>query len=156
MTLAQRLIGQLETSRKLYGTTTGVFEAADADFAPDPVLYTVAAHIAHTADAMEWFVEGAFGKGWDLNMEASIAKARAVRSLDEAREWLDRAFSRSIAVLEQAAEDELTASIPDTTIMGDAPRMVVVDAIVDHNAHHRGSLAVYARLLGKAPPMLYS
>jgi hypothetical protein len=28
--------------------------------------------------------------------------------------------------------------------------------IADHTAHHRGSLAVYARLPGRVPPMLYS
>jgi uncharacterized damage-inducible protein DinB len=56
----------------------------------------------------------------------------------------------------RATDEELEGSIPDRTIFGDAPRKVVVNAIVDHTAHHRGSLAVYARLLGKAPPMLYS
>ena len=26
-------------------------------------LYTVAGHIAHAADSVEWFMEGAFGQG---------------------------------------------------------------------------------------------
>ena len=156
MRLAERLTSQLETSQKLFQTTTGVFEATDAGFAPDPLLYTVAGHIAHSADAMEWFVEGAFGAGWDLDLDASIAKAKAVTSLEEARAWLDRAFARAIQVVRSASDEELKGSIVDRTILGGAPRMVVVNAIVDHTAQHRGSLAVYARLLGKAPPMLYS
>ena len=53
--------------------------------------------------------------------------------------------------------DDLAAlSIPDTRIMEGAPRLSVVSGIVDHTAHHRGSLAVYARLIGKEPLMPYS
>jgi len=35
------------------------------------------------------------------------------------------------------------------------PRLVVIGAISDHTAHHRGALTVYARLLGKEPKMPY-
>ena len=41
-------------------------------------------------------------------------------------------------------------------IMTGAPKMSVVGGIVDHTAHHRGALAVYARLLGKEPKMPYA
>jgi uncharacterized damage-inducible protein DinB len=41
-------------------------------------------------------------------------------------------------------------------IMTGAPKMAVVGAIGDHTAHHRGALAVYARLLGKEPKMPYA
>jgi len=32
----------------------------------------------------------------------------------------------------------------------------VINAIVDHTAHHRGALSVYARLPGKVPMMPYA
>ena len=32
----------------------------------------------------------------------------------------------------------------------------VINGITDHSAHHRGALAVYARLLGKEPAMPYA
>lgn len=156
MSLSQTLVGQLAFARKLFGTTTSVFERDDAGFTPDPELYTVAGHIAHAADAIEWFIEGSFGEGWDLDFDASIAKARAVEDLDEARSWLARAFDHAITVVGDAADEELEAPIPDTRIMDGAPRLEAINGIIDHTAHHRGSLAVYARLLGKAPPMLYS
>lgn len=156
MALKDGLVSQLEMAEKLVATTTSVFTAEDATFAPDPVLYTVAGHIAHAADSIEWFVEGAFGEGWDLDFETLIAKARAVESLSDARAWLDRAFRTAIGTVEESDEETLRAPIGDTRIMGGAPRMAVVSGIVDHTAHHRGSLAVYARLVGKAPPMLYS
>jgi uncharacterized damage-inducible protein DinB len=40
--------------------------------------------------------------------------------------------------------------------MGGAPKRAVISGIVDHTAHHRGSLAVYARLRGKVPTMPYA
>lgn len=150
------LVSQLENARKRFATTTSPLEESHSTFAPDEALYTVSGHVAHAADAIEWFVEGAFGEGWDMDLDASIAKARAVESLAEARAWLDRAFDRAIATVEGCADDELLAPIADTRIMGGAPRAAVVHEIVDHTAHHRGSLAVYARLLGQEPPMLYS
>ena len=39
--------------------------------------------------------------------------------------------------------------------MGGLPRSAIFGAITDHTAHHRGALTVYARLLGKTPPMPY-
>jgi len=156
MSTGEHLIRQLETARKLFGTTTSVFESADAGFTPEPALYTVAGHTAHVADSIEWFVEGAFGGGWDMNFEALIARARAVTTLEEATEWLDRAFANAMEVVGRASEEELVEPMADGPILGGLPRMAVINEIVDHTAHHRGSLAVYARILGKAPPMLYS
>jgi len=63
MSQAAALVTQLETSHKYIRSTISIFEEEDAGFAPQPDLYTVAGHIAHAADSVEWFVEGAFGKG---------------------------------------------------------------------------------------------
>ena len=76
-------------------------------------------------------------------------------SLQEATAWLDRSFANAIAVVRAASDQTLFEPIPDTRIMEGAPRSAVVGAIVDHTAHHRGALAVYARLIGKVPPMPY-
>ena len=61
-----------------------------------------------------------------------------------------------------AVNDGLASLLRDThryfrnTISVFEPRLGVVSGIVDHTAHHRGSLAVYARLRGKVPPMPYA
>ena len=39
--------------------------------------------------------------------------------------------------------------------MGGVPKFAVISALSDHTAHHRGSLAVYACLIGKEPKMPY-
>ena len=156
MAVSEGLIKELESTQKFFKTTLSIFESDDAGFAPYPELYTVAGHVAHTADTVEWFIEGGLGAGWDVEFEASIAKAKAVTSLQEAVEWLDRSFVKAKAVVGEASDQVLFESIPDTRIMEGAPRLAVVSGIVDHTAHHRGSLAVYARLIGKEPPMPYS
>ena len=155
MSAAAPLIAQLQTSLKYMKTTVSAFDEGDSGFAPQPELYTVAGHIAHAADSVDWFVEGAFGEGWNMDFEGLIAAARAVTSLDDANAWLDRAYAAAIAAIEAAPDEVLHAPIPDERIMGGAPRAAIVGAIVDHTAHHRGALTVYARLLGKVSPMPY-
>jgi uncharacterized damage-inducible protein DinB len=156
MAVSDGLVQEIKSAQRFFKTTLSVFEPDDAGFAPSPELYTVAGHVAHAADTVDWFIEGAFGEGWDMEFDALIAKAKDVTSLEEATEWLDRSFANAIAVVGAASDQELTEPIPDTKIMGGAPRLAVVSGIVDHTAHHRGSLAVYARLIGKEPPMPYS
>ena len=156
MAVSEGLVKELESTQKFFKTTLSIFATEDEGFAPSPELYSVAGHVAHAADSIDWFIEGAFGDGWDLDFDASIAKAKAVTSLDEAIEWMDRAFANAIAVVSAGSDQVLFESIPDTRIMGGAPRLAVVSGIVDHTAHHRGSLAVYARLIGKEPLMPYS
>jgi uncharacterized damage-inducible protein DinB len=156
MAVSEGLVKELESTQKFFNTTVSVFEPDDAGFAPYPELYTVAGHIAHAADSIDWFIEGAFGDGWDMDFEGLIAKAKEVTSLQEATEWLDRSFVNARAVVGKASDQDLFEPIPDIRIMEGAPRLAVVSGIVDHTAHHRGSLAVYARLIGKEPPMPYS
>jgi uncharacterized damage-inducible protein DinB len=155
MSTAAALAGVLRDTHTYFSRTISVFDAEHEGFSPQPELYSVAGHIAHTAHTVDWFIEGAFGEGWDMDFEGAIAKALAVTSLQEATEWLDRAFANSVGIVGGASDEELFTLISDNRIMGGERRLAVVSGIVDHTAHHRGSLAVYARLVGKSPPMYY-
>ena len=155
MSQAAEIVAQLETSHGYIRKMISIFEQEDAGFAPQPELYTVAGHIAHAADSVDWFVDGAFGEGWNMDFEGLIAAARAVETLEEAVAWLDRAFGKAIATFEAASDEDLAAPIPDERIMPGASRSAIVGPIIDHTAHHRGALTVYARLLGKVPKMMY-
>ncbi len=155
MSQSSDIVAQLKSSRKYFMRTISSFEEKDACFAPQPELYTVAGHIAHAADSIEWFVEGAFGQGWNMDFESLIAAARAVDTLEEAVAWLDRAFEKAIDTFSAASDENLAAPIPDKRIMPDSSRSAIVGPIIDHTAHHRGSLAVYVRLVGKVPQMIY-
>ena len=102
---------------KFFKTTISVFEPADAGFAPHPDLYTVAGHIAHAADSVDWFIEGGFGQGWDMEFDALVAKAKAVTSLEEATAWLERAFAHAAEVVGAASDETLFQPMSDTRLM---------------------------------------
>lgn len=156
MPAAQGFVQELAMSLKFFKTGTSCFGEDDAGFAPQPDLYTVAAHVAHVADTVNWFVEGAFGAGWSMDFEKHIAGAKGVTSLAAANKNLEDAFANASNVIGGATDQQLFEPIPDKTIMDGAPRCAIVSAITDHTAHHRGALAVYARLAGKEPTMPYA
>jgi len=146
---------ELKSTKEFFDRGTRCFDEANSTFTPFPEGYTVAQHVAHTAQTVDWFIEGAFSpKGMDADFEKHVADARKVTSLKDARAWLDRSFAAAIAKLEQTPMSELMKPIAPG-IMGGAPRMAIVGGIVDHTAHHRGALTVYARLAGKTPAMPY-
>jgi len=156
MSIAQGYILELQNTLKFFNTTISVFEESDSGYAAQPEMFTVAGHVAHTAGTVDWFVEGAFGKGWDMNFAEHIAHTNAVTRLSDAKERLEKAFADVVQVIRSASDGDLCAPIPDKQIMEGAPRCAIVSAIADHTAHHRGALSVYARLLGKVPPMPYA
>ena len=156
MTQSANLAIQLRTAQRYFTVTASAFDENDSGFAPTPEMFTVAAQIAHTADTVAWFVEGAFGDGWDLDFEAFDARARGVTSIAAALASLEQAFDAAAAAIEGASDEELAAPIPDERMMKGMPRRGIVNGIVDHTAHHRGSLAVYARVAGRTPVMPYT
>ena len=103
-----------------------IFAEEDAGFAPSPNSTPSPAHIAHAADSVEWFVDGAFGEGWNMAFEGLIAAARAVETLEEAVAWLDRAFEKVIATFPAASDEDLAAPIRDDRIMPGSSRSAVV------------------------------
>ncbi|MGQ0613491.1 MAG: DinB family protein [Planctomycetaceae bacterium] len=142
---------------KLYfDRSTRVLTEEDADFAPEEGMFSTAQQMAHVAQTVEWFVKGAFSPdGFDTDFSALEKAVRKVKTLAEARDWLDRAFAYAIETLGSKSVAELQAPIAPGPIMGGAPRGSIVAGINDHTAHHRGALTVYARLRGKTSPMPY-
>ncbi|MEX0856152.1 MAG: DinB family protein [Gemmatimonadota bacterium] len=152
---SERLVRELANVRRYFEATLGAFGPEDAGFTPHADAFTVAGQVAHVADTVDWFVNAAFGEGWDTDWLASNARAKAVTDLDDAKAWLDRAFRACAEAVGGASDEALAALIPDQSFMQGATRRSIVAGITDHTAHHRGSLAVYARLLGKTPPVPY-
>ena len=151
------LCGELFATHQFFSNTIACFDEADSSFQPSPDTYTVAHHVAHVARTVDWFIDAALSpEGFDLNFEMHIAEARAVNSLAAAIVWLNKSFSAAQSRLQAAGDETLAQPLPSGPIMPGMPRSCVVGGIVDHSAHHRGALAVYARLLGKVPAMPYS
>jgi len=150
------LIEQLKSSRQFFNRGTDCLLEEHSGFAPKEGMYTVAHQVAHVAHTVEWFMEGAFDpNGFDLDFEKLIAKEAGFASLKDARDWFEKAMKNALDVLSQKSDEELLAPLPEGPVMGGAPRLAIVSAMVEHTAHHRGSLAVYARLLDLAPKMPY-
>ncbi len=153
---AQAAIAELGTMKAFFDRTTSCFEEKDAGFAAAPGTYTVAQHIAHVAFTVDWFLEGAVdAKGVDTDFPAHDVLIRKVTKLSEARAWWDRSVANALQVLGTKPDTELASLLPKDSIMGSMPRYAIISAMTDHTAHHRGSLAVCARLVGKVPPMPY-
>ncbi|MDH3733723.1 MAG: DinB family protein [Gemmatimonadota bacterium] len=156
MSAAAGLVAQLESSHKFFKGTLSVFDEDESGFAPQPEMFSVAAHVRHVAETVDWFMEGGFGDGWQLDFEAHVAHSHEATSLAAEIERLDAAYGAATAKVSGLGDGELYAPITDEAIMGGAPRAAVINGITDHSAHHRGALAVYARLLGKEPAMPYA
>jgi uncharacterized damage-inducible protein DinB len=146
----------VETNRDYFNRSTRALTEANSSFAPAPGTFTAAAMVAHAAQTIDWFFNGAFAEaGFDLNFEQLDKDVRACTSLDAARKWFNAATDRAKATAAAHSAEEWVAALPPGPIMGGLPRCTIVNALTDHTAHHRGALSVYARLLGLVPPMPY-
>jgi uncharacterized damage-inducible protein DinB len=147
---------QLKASRDFFNRSTNVLTEADSGFKPKDGAWTVAQQVAHVAQTLEWFVQGASRpEGFDMDFEKLGKDVATVTSLTEARNWLERGYAAAIEFAEKQGVAGLAKPLPPGPIMGGRPIAETVWAMVEHTAHHRGALTVYSRLLGKVPEMPY-
>lgn len=152
----EAFVAQMRNTKEYLERSTRPLSEENSSFAPQEGMYTTAQQMAHIAQTIEWFFDGAFRpEGFSMDFETMDKEIRACTSLGEARQWVERAFQRAIQDCETKPMSEWMALLPPNPIMGELPRLVILDAIVDHTAHHRGALTVYSRLLGYTPPMPY-
>jgi uncharacterized damage-inducible protein DinB len=119
-------------------------------------MMTVAQQVAHTAQTLEWFIDGVVRPGgFDLDFEKHAGEVAKVTSLGAARKALDAAYAKVLEFLRSRSPEQLAAPLAPGPIMGGQPISDLVWAMVEHTAHHRGALTVYSRMLGKVPPMPY-
>lgn len=152
---AKSLGNQLRLAIGFFDTSTAWLTDEDEAYVPVDGMYSACQQVAHVAQTVDWFVAGAFGTGWDMDFAGHEAKVREVGRLAEARDWLARAVEAATETLNSKSPEELADPLPEGGILAGAPRGAIVAGIIEHTAHHRGALAVYARLRGKIPPMPY-
>lgn len=145
----------LEGMREFFNRSTRPLGEAHSGFSPAQGLFSVAGHVAHVAQTIEWFFDAAFTESWRMEFEEMDKEARAVTSLASARDRFERAVNKAIQVAVSHSAQEWASSFPPNPIMGERPRHSIIGAVTDHTAHHRGALTVYQRLLGLTPPMPY-
>jgi uncharacterized damage-inducible protein DinB len=156
MSLVQSSIIELENIEKFFNTSTKELTEDLSTFSPSEGMMTASQQIAHAAQTVDWFMEGAFRpEGFDMNFEAHAKAVENVNSVAAAREWFTKSIANAKAVIGSKTDADLMAPMAEGPIMGGVPRIAAISAITDHTAHHRGALTVYARLKGKVPPMPY-
>jgi uncharacterized damage-inducible protein DinB len=147
---------QLLASKEFFERSTRVLEEADSGFRPREGMMTVAQQVAHAAQTLDWFIEGASRpEGFDLDFAKHAQALAAVTSLAAARRMLETAYANAVRFLRARGPEGLAQPLPPGPIMGGQPISDLVWAMVEHTAHHRGALTVYSRELGKTPPMPY-
>ena len=147
---------QLLSSKDFFERSTRVLDEADSGFRPQAGMMTVAQQVAHTAQTLDWFIEGASRpEGFDLNFEEHAKALEKVTSLATARQMLDAAYTKAIQHLRSQSPEDLAKPLPPGPVMGGLPISDIVWAMVEHTAHHRGALTVYSRMIGKVPVMPY-
>jgi uncharacterized damage-inducible protein DinB len=146
----------LDATEGYFDKTISVCEESDSDFQPQEGMFTLAQQVAHVAQTIDWFLDGMFSdRGFDLNFEAHQKVILMQTSLNESKKWLAKSFEEFRQKLQSVDDEVLKERLPPGPIMGGVPRYIIVGALSDHTAHHRGSLSVYIRMTGKIPPMPY-
>ena len=154
--MKEGLIEELKAQEHFIMNTIECLSEVDSAFAPKEGMLTVAQHLGHIADTIPWFMDGAFGPaGFDMNFENYGEKLKQYTSYDKCVEMLKQNYATAKAKINELPTEELMKPITGQIMKG-APRMAAIYGIGDHTAHHRGSLAVYARLLGKTPKVPYA
>ena len=154
--MTNHLVHELEVTREYFERSSRCLTEEDSSFAPVEGTMTAAQVVAHVAQTVDWFLEGAFRpEGFDLDFEAHTRAIEEVASLAAAREWFERAFAQAIEAIGARTDEEMSQPLAEGPIMGGQPRSAIVGAIADHTAHHRGALTIYSRLRGHVPPMPY-
>lgn len=152
----EMLIAELKSAKKFFDTSTSCLKEEDSTFVPVEGMWTVAQQVAHAAQTVDWFFQGAFRpEGFDMDWEKLGREVAEVRSLKQARAWMDAAFDRAVREIESRSAEDLMVPLPPNPILGEIPKGAIVGPLVDHTAHHRGALTVYSRLLGRVPAMPY-
>jgi uncharacterized damage-inducible protein DinB len=156
MSLAQQAVAELSSAQEFFNRSTRNLTEAHSSVVPAEGMMTAAQQVAHAAQTVEWFMEGAFRpEGFDLDFEKHAKATGACKSLTVARDWFERAMAAAKQRMATLTDAELLAPLPEGPVMGGLPRMAIFSSITDHTAHHRGALTVYARLQGVVPPMPY-
>jgi uncharacterized damage-inducible protein DinB len=154
---AQDLITDLYMSEQFFERSTRCLTEEQSNYRPVEGIWTAAQQMAHVAQTIDWFIEGASRpEGFDLDFEKHAVAIQGVTSLAESRKWVAKAYENARKFFEGKSDADLLRPLPEGPVMGGVPILGIVGAITDHSAHHRGALTIYSRLLGKTPIMPYA
>ena len=153
--MPQETVDVLQKQQQFLMNVVGDFTEEHADYKPTGEMMTVAQQVRHIARVTDWFREGAFGSGFNMDFESEAVEMMKPVTLEQAREELNRSFRELFERVGPLSHEEVSAPMAPNPILGECPKFVALNANGDHIAHHRGALTVYLRLLGMTPKMVY-
>ena len=136
--MKEQLTAELNAALEFFNRSTGSLTEEDSAYTPVEGIFTTAQQVAHAAQTIDWFIDGAFApSGFDTDFEGNERKVRGVTSLSDARAWLTKAVDNAKAVIASKTDEEWAQPLPEGPVMGGQPRGSIFGAISDHTAHHR-------------------
>jgi hypothetical protein len=101
-------------------------------------MTSVAQQVAHTAQTLDWFIEGASRpEGFDLNFEADAQALATLTSLAAARQKFAAAFDNAINFVRSRSPEELASPLSPGMVMGGEPIGNIVWAMIEHTSSSR-------------------
>ena len=161
----QALTAQREYFKMVNGVTLKLissFTDADLDFRPKEGMRTVRDLIAHMFGFEKELAEGVHAGKLSQEAEnkaipeseAGKAAAAQLTSIAQCTQFAKDAHKRADEVAAGLADEDLAK--PVVAPFGTFSAAQMLGFAYDEHWHHRGQLYIYARLLGRNPPMLYS
>jgi hypothetical protein len=109
---------QILASKDFFDRSTRVLDEAGSGFRPHPEMMTAAQQVAHTAQTLDWFIQGVSRtEGFDLDVEAHAKALAAVTSLAAARQDLDAAFGNALQFIRSRSPEDFAKPLPPGPIM---------------------------------------
>ena len=109
------ILQELQAAQEFFNRSTRNLTEELSAFTPAEGMMTAAQQVAHVAQTIEWFFDGAFRpEGFSTDWEAMAKEIAAVTSFASAREWLDRAFASSREKTESASQKDWDTLLPPT------------------------------------------
>ncbi len=109
------MVEELKMTGKFFHTSVKVFEEKDSGFIPVEGTWSVAHQIAHTAQTIDWFVEGAFRpEGFRMEFEEMEKEMKACTSFEEALKWFDKSIDNACNVIGAKTEQKSVEPVTES------------------------------------------
>src|SRR4051794_39221669 len=107
MPLAQQAVAELSAAAEYFNRSTRNLTEAHSTFKPAPDMMSAAQQVAHAAQTIDWFVQGAFRpEGFDVNFEEHMKELEKCVSLEAARAWFQKAIDTAKGMVASKSDEE--------------------------------------------------
>ena len=140
----QNILNRWRIHRDVLFEVVNVFPESSANFRPTPKVMSVVEMIHHLAWVPDFFFSAIEEREWNV--------PPIPQTLAEARKLLEELTIEHKAVISRFSEADLQREATIHVFNKTEPIAEMLQRIITHEAHHKGQLITYARLLDLEPP----